>query len=260
MQNIDTNKYKILLIGVSQYPNDRKLHNLPNVKSNIKNLYKIFSDPNYLGVPKKNIIVSLDEGKIEIERKLVKFFKHFVQNDDTAIIYYSGHGLISPENFKVYLSTKDTSFSLLEAESIDITQLSHLFNNIITDKKVLMIDACYSGQIHKKINFNEFSGGYIITSTSDNSPSLYPDKKPKYPTYFTGELIDILKKGLHNKKKYITVAEAYRELSKRLKRKKLPIPVKSTSTKGRHIILAKNRYGKKSQHQVPLLKKLSFFK
>ncbi len=244
MARFDPNKYKILLIGVSQYPNDKLLHNLPNVKSNVKKLYKLFTNPHILGVPKNNIIVSLDEGKIEIERKLVHFFKYFVNSDEIAIIYYSGHGLVSPENLNVYLSTKDTSFELLEAESIEINYLRDLFNNIITQKKVLFIDACYSGKIHNNFNINEFSGGYIITSTTDSKPALYPNGKPKEPTYFTGEMVKILQKGLKHQKEFITVAEMYRELANKLKKKNLPVPVKSTNFRGHHIILAKNNFGK----------------
>ncbi len=249
-------KYKILLIGVSQYPLDKKLPNLPNVKINIRKLYKLFTDPKILGVPKQNIILSLDQGKIEIERKLVYFFKHFVNYDDTAIIYYSGHGLVSPENLKVYLSTRDTTLKLLEAESIEINYLRDLFNNVITQRKVLMIDACYSGRIHSDFDINQFTGGYIITSTSENKPALYPNRKPKEPTYFTGEMIKILNRGLKNKKQYITVAELYREMVARLRRKKLPVPIKSTYNRGHYIIIARNVYGaKRRNNQKTLLSK-----
>ena len=240
---INPEKYKILLIGVSQYPREKQLPNLPAVKTNVKRLYDIFTNSHILGVPRQNIILSIDENKIDIERKLVRFFKHFVNADDTAIIYYSGHGLVSPENLRVYLATKDTSFKLLEAESIEIGYLRSLFNSIITKKKVLFIDACYSGQIHNDFDVNSFTGGYIITSTSDNLPALYPRKAPKNPTYFTGEMIRILHKGLKNQKPYISVAELYREMTERLKKKNLPIPVKSTHSRGNHIIIAKNVYG-----------------
>ncbi len=256
MHHIKPEKYKILLIGVSQYPREKRLSNLPNVKTNIKRLYNLFTDPRILGVPRQNIIVSIDEGKMEIERKLVRFFKHFVNADETAIIYYGGHGIVSAENLHVYLTTRDTTFKLLEAESIDVNYLRSLFNNIITKKKVLFIDACYSGQIHKDFDVNSFTGGYIITSTSENSPALYP-KKSKDPTYFTGEMIKILQKGLRNKKPYISVAELYKELVYRMKKKRLPAPVKSTHSRGNHIVIAKNVYGRRKKNtSKPLIAKI----
>lgn len=217
--SIDNKNTKVLLIGVSNFPEDNGITQIPNVKQNIKDLSITLANQKLVNIPKENIVVSLNDTKLDIERKLAKISTE-VKSNETLIVYYSGHGIISTEDFGLYLTTKNSTRKTLDIDSIRISKFQELISRAKAERKIVIIDACHSGQIHNlmtdmssKINveLNKFEGIYVMTSASADNPSLYPASNPRVPTYFTGCLIDVIKEGIDNKRPFCNIREIFEE-------------------------------------------------
>ncbi len=69
--------------------------------------------------------------------------------DDKVIIAYSGHGLLS-DSFDYYLSTYGMDFMHPEAAGLSYDALEGLLDGIPARKKLLLLDACHSGEVDKE--------------------------------------------------------------------------------------------------------------
>ena len=69
--------------------------------------------------------------------------------NDKVIVAYSGHGLLS-RDFDYYLSTSSTHFEEPEKGGIAYEKLEELFDRIPPRQKLLLIDACHSGEVDKE--------------------------------------------------------------------------------------------------------------
>jgi len=247
---IDTQKTKVLLIGVSEYVEDETILDIPNIKQNIKLFKEVLLDENIMGIPKENIVVSLNNTKKIIERKLIKASREAEDENYTLLVYYSGHGILSSENFKLYLTSKESSKTYLESDSINIDRFREIIANSRAARKVVILDACHSGQIHNAMNdftstlnseIKKFKGTYIMTSASEDKPSLFPHKNTNQPTYFTAKLIDVLKKGIDNSNPYISVRDIFNEIYNCFKKQEgLPLPQQSIFKDADSILISKN--------------------
>ncbi len=68
--------------------------------------------------------------------------------NDKVIISFSGHGLLSSD-YDYYLATHETDFSNPEISSIPYEDFEWLLDSIPARKKLLLIDACHSGEVDK---------------------------------------------------------------------------------------------------------------
>jgi uncharacterized caspase-like protein len=68
--------------------------------------------------------------------------------NDKVIVSYSGHGLLSSD-FDYYLSTYDINFDQPEKKGVAYEELERLLDSIPARKKLLLIDACHSGEVDK---------------------------------------------------------------------------------------------------------------
>jgi hypothetical protein len=75
--------------------------------------------------------------------------------NDKVIISYSGHGLLSKE-YDYYLSSYTVNFQQPEIGGIPYEVLEDLLDSIPARQKLLLIDACHSGEVDKE-DFREMS-------------------------------------------------------------------------------------------------------
>lgn len=69
--------------------------------------------------------------------------------NDKVVIAYSGHGLLS-KNYDYYLSAFDVNFKRPEENGIPYQLLEDLLDSIPARKKLLLLDACHSGEVDKE--------------------------------------------------------------------------------------------------------------
>ncbi len=69
--------------------------------------------------------------------------------NDKVIVAYSGHGLVS-KNYNYYLSTYNVDFNNPQNGGIPYDVLESLLDSIPSRKKLLLIDACHSGELDEE--------------------------------------------------------------------------------------------------------------
>ncbi|TKC05375.1 hypothetical protein FA048_16735 [Pedobacter polaris] len=95
-------------------------------------------------------IDTLFDDKVTIENILAlktKLKKSEV--DDKVIIAYSGHGLLSA-SYDYFLSTYDIDFNKPEKNGMAYDSFEDLVDNIPARQKLMLIDACHSGEVDKE--------------------------------------------------------------------------------------------------------------
>jgi hypothetical protein len=68
--------------------------------------------------------------------------------NDKIVICYSGHGLLS-DSLDYYLSTYNVNFKNPEQDGLPYEELENLLDSIPARKKLMLIDACHSGEVDK---------------------------------------------------------------------------------------------------------------
>jgi hypothetical protein len=87
-----------------------------------------------------------------VNRENVRALKERIRQagiNDRIIIAYSGHGLLS-ENFDYYLSTYAVNFERPEENGLPYEDLENLVDSISCRQKLILIDACHSGDLDKE--------------------------------------------------------------------------------------------------------------
>ncbi len=82
----------------------------------------------------------------------VKALKQKLQQttvNDKVIIAYSGHGMLSKE-YDYFLSTYTVNFEKPEQNGLPYDELENLLDSIPARKKLMLIDACHSGEVDKE--------------------------------------------------------------------------------------------------------------
>jgi len=74
---------------------------------------------------------------------------HQTTENDKVIVAYSGHGLLSKE-YDYYLSTYNINFNKPEQNGLPYDELESLLDSIPARKKLMLIDACHSGEVDKE--------------------------------------------------------------------------------------------------------------
>lgn len=135
----------LVAIGVGTYSN--ALRNLKYAAKDARDVVKLFkqNEAQYNAV----FIDTLIDAKVTAANVLK--MKTRLQNsdpDDLVVLYYAGHGLLD-QKLNYYLSTPLTNFEKPELNSISYETLSGLLDGIPARNKLLLLDACYSGEVNK---------------------------------------------------------------------------------------------------------------
>ncbi len=131
-------------IGVNKFKDSR--YNLSWSNKDIRDLASKLKEK----ISGLNIVDTLFDEKVTarnvkaLKEKLLK-----TNVNDKVIIAYSGHGLLS-KDFDYYLSSYDVDFSKPEERGIQYEELESLLDSIPARKKLLLIDACHSGEVDKE--------------------------------------------------------------------------------------------------------------
>jgi len=80
--------------------------------------------------------------------KALKQKLHQTTVNDKVIVTYSGHGMLSKE-YDYYLSTYSVNFEKPEENGLPYDELENLLDSIPARKKLMLIDACHSGEVDK---------------------------------------------------------------------------------------------------------------
>lgn len=88
--------------------------------------------------------------------------------NDEVVVFYAGHGLLDTQ-MNYYLTTHDMDFSNPSAKGISYDEIESLIDSILPLKKILMIDACHSGEIDRDA---------IVKASTTNQSGHVTAKRP----------------------------------------------------------------------------------
>ena len=171
-----TGEVYAVIIGIGTYE-DKRL-NLNYTVNDAQGLYNVLTDPNYGGVPADNVRLLLNEEATDrnIKRAIGKWLAQQADEDDTVIVYYSGHG--APEGDDTYWVTYNADIDDLYSTALSNIDISDMMNRIRSQRMITFLDSCYSeATVHRadktrniatEIPWENFGGtGRVVISASD---------------------------------------------------------------------------------------------
>jgi hypothetical protein len=153
-------KEKIYFIGIGIDKFTDNSHNLKFCVKDIHDLAEKLKEKYGTNI----IIDTLFNEKVTISNVKNLKKKLFTTNEnDKVIIAYSGHGLLS-KDFDYFLSTHSVNFNNPTIDGLPYDDLENLLDSIPVRKKLMLIDACHSGEVDKDdlVKINADSDSLLI--------------------------------------------------------------------------------------------------
>ncbi len=133
-----------LIIGVEKYENTFDAQ----FAVNDAKVFQGFANK-VLGVPKNNIKVLTNEeaSRINTKKALLKWLPKRLKEEKTDVyLFYSGHGLASPEEQNLYLLPYEGDPEFLDYSSLTRKEIFNDINNLNPRSVTVFLDTCYSGE------------------------------------------------------------------------------------------------------------------
>jgi len=220
--SLDVKKTKALLVGVSDY---KSLDPIGPALRNIKDLIELLTDAQLLGLPMENIELIEDKTHEEIYEKILEFLEDESNADfETLLFYYVGHGIReSTANKELYLTGKNTKMKTLKTTAIPYNSIKTLIENSHWQQRIVILDACHSGLAtamgDEEKHFTEaemdIQGTYVLASSAGDEKSFF-DSHERH-TFFSGELIKLLRNGLPKHQPCLSLDDIFQHLKKNVK-------------------------------------------
>ncbi len=141
--NTINEKVYFIGIGIDEFADNK--YNLKYSAKDIRDLAEKFSEQ-YGNLVIIDTLINENVTVSNIKALKKKLLQTTV--NDKVIISYSGHGMLSTD-FDYYLSTYAVNFDKPEENGLSYDALEDLVDNIPARKKLLLIDACHSGEVDK---------------------------------------------------------------------------------------------------------------
>ncbi|MEU2711474.1 caspase family protein [Streptomyces sp. NPDC007205] len=235
---------RALLIGTGRHLPGSQLPDVPAVSATIRDLGRTLVDT--CGLRPENLLPPLLDPKdpIEFGNAVVTAAK---QAEDVLLLYYVGHGLVSPGN-ELYLATAATD-DLAEGlafKALPYQAVRDAFSNCRARSIIVVLDCCFAGRAHGSFGtaatdafaLASLSGSYVLASASRDEQALALPDEPY--TAFTGELLRFLREGDPGGPPGLTIEGAYRHLRRVLPLRHLPAPERHLSGRAGDLVLAAN--------------------
>ncbi|MFZ4770049.1 MAG: caspase family protein, partial [Ferruginibacter sp.] len=154
-------------IGIDEFA--EKQHNLQYSAKDIRDITKKLKEKY-----KEDIIIDtlFNENVTTSNVKALKAKLLQSSENDKVIIAYSGHGMLS-KDYDYYLSTYSVNFENPEQNGLPYEELENLLDSIPARKKLLLIDACHSGEVDKE-EMEKINGFAADTTKTQGAKGVKP--------------------------------------------------------------------------------------
>ncbi|MYS44986.1 hypothetical protein GTY23_27925, partial [Streptomyces sp. SID5998] len=235
---------RALLVGTGHHLPGSRLPDVPAVSATVRELGRTLVDD--CGLRPENLLPPLLDPRdpIELGNAVVAAAK---QAEDVLLIYYVGHGLVSPGN-ELYLATAATD-DLAEGlafKALPYQAVRDALSNCRARSIIVVLDCCFAGRARGSLGtaatdafaLASLSGSYVLASASRDEQALAMPGEPY--TAFTGELLRFLREGDPGGPPGLTIEGAYRHLRRVLPLRRLPAPERHLSGRAGDLVLAVN--------------------
>jgi formylglycine-generating enzyme required for sulfatase activity/uncharacterized caspase-like protein len=172
-----------LLIGVSEY--GAGIPPLPECVVDVDAMQRVLVHPEMGGFAAADITVLKNPQRQEMVDAIHKFFSNR-KPDDLLLFYFSGHGMMDEDEYKLHLANSGTytnkNSRVYAPSAVEAAYIHQRLNYSKSKRLVLILDCCYSGAFAKEmtkgdsiINLDNYLGGKgraILTSSTASEPSL----------------------------------------------------------------------------------------
>lgn len=224
---------RAVLIGTGRY---RTLTGLASVHNNLAALAKSLRDRRVWGLPASHCVVVEDAN---MPADMLDPVVEAADNaTDTLLLYYAGHGLVDRRS-ELHLALTDSDQKrIYTAVSYNIVRDVLLESR--ASRRIVILDCCYSGRalgqmassVTAIVDEASAEGTYVLAAAAENKTALAP-QGAQY-TAFTGELLEIIHKGIIGHGPLLDLDSIYSQLQLVMRSKGLPIPQKrDRNTAGR---------------------------
>jgi uncharacterized caspase-like protein len=138
-----------VVIGINRFQ-DTKWNPLSYAVKDAEDLAGVLQDPQYGRFDRVTILTSPEETTAgQILQAVRQLARENLSPDDTVLLYLSSHGTLArtPDGrLHQYVVTHDTDANSVAKTAIDLEQLKQTFNELRSQKKVLVLAFCHSGQ------------------------------------------------------------------------------------------------------------------
>lgn len=141
----------LITIGVSEYHND--LYNLDYAAKDAEDISALFKDKSKIFGNVHTIKVLNKDATVENILKLKSQLEKS-KVDDVVMLFFAGHGVLDSE-MDYYLATTEIDADDIANTALRYDYLEGLFDKIPARKKVIIIDACHSGEVDKDEEFTD---------------------------------------------------------------------------------------------------------
>ncbi|GCD94777.1 caspase, EACC1-associated type [Embleya hyalina] len=235
---------RVVLVGAHTFEH---LAPLPAVARNLSRLRELLTDPEVWGLPAENCVVI--EQPDHRDLVLDALTDATAAATDLVLLYYAGHGLVSPDTEDLLLSLPrcrpERPYTALPFQEIrDVLRAARR-----VPAKAVLLDCCFAGRAlagamgPDDVRLTELSrveGSYVLAAASATRQAIAP-VGGQY-TAFTGQLIDVLENGVPGGPKTLDLATVHAHLHRTLPELGFPRPRQRNEDQGARIVLGWNRH------------------
>lgn len=190
-----------LLIGNQEFSNESGLDALRGAKNDVDELAAVLRDRARGGF---HVSTFLEQPHHALELAIVEALQAAAV-DDFVLIYYSGHGKLSPSG-KLYLATANTKRNALQGTALSAWSLHEAVSDSACREVVLLLDCCYSGAVSQGLRgslesqlqaVQNASGFFILTASTGLQTALEieGDFDGKVMGKFTAAIVEGIRSG-----------------------------------------------------------------
>lgn len=206
---------RAVLIGAATYSEAADLPRLRAPLADVKAVSRVLKECAECEFEEVQSIVNPSCQELRVE--LNKAFQRSAR-DDLLLLYYSGHGKLSPEG-RLHLCAQDTVPELLSSTAFSLTELKQFIDEHTVNRVIIILDCCFSGAARDAFkgdvpsvltaNLGQGRGKYLLTSSTAIQPSV--ERARDDVSLFTKWLVEGLETHAADKNgdKVITVEEMF---------------------------------------------------
>lgn len=205
--------------------------------NNVADLHALLTDATMWGLPEDRCRMLLDRTD---RNELMEVLDQLARTArDTLVVYYAGHGVVDRDGALI-IPTWSTTLDLPKYTALPYSHIREIVGNCRAERRIIVLDCCFSGRALGAMSDMDTTivgqidaeGTFIMTSAPATSVSIDPEGT-RY-TAFTGELLEIIRKGVPGASELLTLNEVYDNIMTAMVRRGWPRPQRlGTNTVGR---------------------------
>jgi len=221
-QPYDYSESLAVLIGTSEYQ-DKRFPALPSADNSVEGMRQILTNPELCGWPPARVKVLANAS--DNRQVIIRLREWARKTTGVFLLYYVGHG--TPGEQGPCLTLSDTQEQHPDATGLEYRVIRKALLESPARVKIVILDCCYAGRAIPPVQsghtlFTNISGTFVLAAA--DLAAIVPENQELACTSFTGELLDLIRKGILDGPQELTLQDIYLHLRNRLSEIDLPDP------------------------------------